>query len=280
MNGKHLFKKIGGFLFILLLLAGLLYASAETQVEPMVVDKAEVYAHRGANDRFNESTLTAYKIAAQDEVDALELDLRMTKDGELVVMHDNTIDRTTNGSGEVSEYTFEELMKFETVEVFQHEEKREAILALEEMFQVFGKSEHYYIETRLVNGKAIMENKLVELLKEYELLDQQYVSFQSFSEQSLQKLQALAPSIQLTLLFKKGEFDLQKAKEVPYPAIGIESTDVNLKAVNELHQQGKEVHVYFTDLATQKQEQKRVKQYQVDGYFTDFIGYTKQLLEE
>ncbi|WP_158589662.1 MULTISPECIES: glycerophosphodiester phosphodiesterase family protein [Clostridia] len=268
-------------MLVFLLLAGLsIYASAEINIEPKVVDKAEIYAHRGANDRFNESTVTAYEIAARDEVDALELDLRMTEDGELVVMHDASIDRTTNGSGQVSDYTLEELMEFETIEVFQEDEKREAIPALEEVFQTFGKNEHYYIETRLVHGKTEMEKPLIELLKAYGLLNERYVSFQSFSEESLEKLQDLVPSIPLTLLFKKGEFNLHKAKTVAYPAIGIEANDVSLQVVNELHQQGKEVHVYFTDLKTQKQEQKRVQQYDVDGYFTDFIGYTKKLLEE
>ncbi|WP_121640030.1 glycerophosphodiester phosphodiesterase family protein [Virgibacillus sp. Bac330] len=268
-------------MFILLLLTSLsLYAHAEIQITPMVTEKAEIYAHRGANDRFNESTVTAYEIAARDGVDALELDLRMTEDGELVVMHDDTIDRTTNGSGKVSAYTFAELREFETVEVFQQEEKRETIPTLEEVLQVFEKKEHYYIETRLVHGKAKMETKLIELLKEYDLLDRQHVSFQSFSESSLEQLQLLAPSIPLTLLFKKGAFNLEKAKEVPYSAIGVESTDVSLQVVNELHKQGKEVHVYFTDLATQKQEQKRVKSFNVDGYFTDFINYTQQLLDD
>ncbi|WP_170875283.1 glycerophosphodiester phosphodiesterase [Virgibacillus pantothenticus] len=268
-------------MLVFLLLAGLsLYASAEINIEPKVVDKAEIYAHRGANDRFNESTVTAYEIAARDEVDALELDLRMTEDDELVVMHDVSIDRTTNGSGQVSDYTFEELMEFETIEVFQQEEKREAIPALKEVFQTFGKNEHYYIETRLVNGKTEMEKPLIELLKAYGLLDERYVSFQSFSEESLEKLQDLVPSIPLTLLFKRGEFNLQKAKIGAYPAIGIEANDVSLQVVNELHQQGKEVHVYFKDVVTQKQEQKRVQQYDVDGYFTDFIGYTKKILEE
>jgi len=79
----------------------------------------------------------------------------------------------------------------------------------------------------------------------------------------------------LTLLYSKGEFDLKDALFSPYPFIGIESTDVKLDVVNELHHNGKEVHVYFTDKETQKNEQERIKAFNVDGYFTDYIEYTK-----
>ncbi|WP_157087739.1 PI-PLC domain-containing protein [Oceanobacillus damuensis] len=71
---------------------------------------------------------------------------------------------------------------------------------------------------------------------------------------------------------------LKQAKSVAYPIIGIEASDVTLKNVNELHRHGKEVHVFFTDRSKQKEEQERVAAYNVDGYFTDDIAFTKQLL--
>jgi len=247
-------------------------------VEPLVAESPKIIAHRGANDRFNESTISAYEIASRDGVDALEIDLRMTEDGELIAMHDKTIDRTTTGVGEPSDYALHEIKEFETVEVFQNETRKEEIPTLEEIIETFADTEHYYIETRLVNGKPMMEEALIALLHEYDLITKGLVTIQSFSQKSLEKIHELEPEIPLTLLFSKGKFNLQKAKSVDYPIIGMESTDVTLKIVNALHREGKEVHVFFNDLDTQRSEQERVKSFNVDGYFTDDIAFTKELL--
>lgn len=243
-----------------------------------IEDTPRVIAHRGANEWYNESTITAYKIAADSGVDSLEIDLRMTKDGGLIAMHDETIDRTTNGKGKVSDYTLEEIKSFQTLESDNSKVITEEIPTLKEIIETFHDSQRYYIETRLVNGKLAMEKKLIQLLEEYQLLDKNLVTIQSFSEESLLKIKELAPHTELALLFRKGSFSLKKANEVDFPIIGIESADVTQKIVNELHKQGKEVHVYFTNKQTQKEEQERVMEYQVDGYFTDYIHFTKEIL--
>lgn len=276
-------KKGIGYLLIIcmfFLVGTAILLEFEVNPEPAIVDTPKILAHRGANDRFNESTITAYKIAAEDGVDALEIDLRMTADGILVVMHDETIDRTTNGTGEVSTYSLEEIKNFQTVDVFSQQTTREEIPTLKEILMTFKDTEHYYIETRLVNGELLMEEPLIELLHELDLISQGFVTIQSFSEQSLKEIHELAPDVPLTLLFRKGKFNLQKAKSVDYPFIGIESSDVTMKNVNELHRQGKEVHVFFNDKEAQKEEQERVYMLNVDGYFTDDIQFTKELLKK
>ncbi|NRG29690.1 glycerophosphodiester phosphodiesterase [Bacillus circulans] len=255
--------------------------SVQTMVSPSVTEHEEtprVIAHRGANEWYNESTITAYQIAAQSGVDSLEMDLRMTKDGELVAMHDDTIDRTTNGKGKVSDYTLEELRAFQTIESDNRKEIKEKIPTLKEIIETFQDTQKYYIETRLVDGKLAMEEKLINLLKEYGLLDKNLVTIQSFSEESLLKIKEMAPDTELALLFRKGSFSLEKASTVDFPIIGIESTDITKEVVDELHKKEKEVHVYFTNKKTQKVEQERVHEFGVDGYFTDFIHFTKEIL--
>lgn len=250
-----------------------------TEADPGVVSSPKIFAHRGAIDRFNESTITSYKIASEDNIDALELDLRMTKDHELVVMHDETIDRTTNGTGKVSELTLKEVKAHDTLGEYNETITKERVPTLEEVFQTFGSSQKYYIETRLVEGRTIMEEFLVDLLEEYNLLDKRKVAIQSFSEDSLAKMRELAPELRFTLLFKRGEFDLEKALDTEFPVIGLESTDATVKAVNALHDQGKEVHVFFNNLETMESQQKKMKKLNIDGYFTDDISFTKQLLQ-
>ncbi|MBU5595102.1 glycerophosphodiester phosphodiesterase [Amphibacillus sp. MSJ-3] len=274
-------KGINLLLVSSMLLAGsYIVGKSEIEPEPAIVDSPKVIAHRGANDRFNESTITAYKIAAKDDVDALEIDLRMTADGVLIAMHDETIDRTTNGRGSVSDYSLEEIKEFQTVGTFDQKRIIEEIPTLREIIETFKNTEHYYIETRLVNGELLMEEPLIEGLLEYDLISQNLVTIQSFSEESLTKIQALAPEVPLTLLFGKGKFDLKKAKTSDYPIIGIEASDITLRIVNELHRQGKEIHVFFNDRSTEREEQRRVYDLNVDGYFTNDIRFTQDLLKQ
>lgn len=249
-------------------------ASMNTSME----EEPRIIAHRGANEWFNESTIPAYEIAAETGVESLEIDLRMTKDGHLVAMHDATIDRTTTGKGEVSDYTLKELKSFSTIEKRRGQIQTEDIPTLQEILETFQDTQKYYLETRLVEGKLAMEEKLIALLEEYKLIDKDLITIQSFSESSLEKIKELSPNVELALLFKRGSFSLRKARAVDYPIIGIESTDVTRKIVDKIHQQGKEVHVFFVDKKTQKKEQVRVRRYGVDGYFTDYIHYTKDIL--
>lgn len=281
MSERHLFKKIA-IPSLLLLVVGLiiwLNPGELGRATPMI-DSPKIIAHRGANDQYNESTIPAYRIAAEYDVDALEVDLRMTVDGELIAMHDVSIDRTTTGTGDVSDYKLKEIKDFQTVDVFNNQTIVEEIPTLDEIIAAFTDTEHYYIETRLVDGKPVMEEPLIETLNGNELISKELVTIQSFSQVSLEKIHKLAPEIPLTLLFGKGKFNLNEAASVDYPVIGIETTDVTRRNVKELHEQGKEVHVFFTDLDTQKKEQERVKSFGVDGYFTDDISFTKELLEK
>ncbi|MBP3040897.1 glycerophosphodiester phosphodiesterase [Bacillaceae bacterium Marseille-Q3522] len=281
MNINHLLKKVIVPVFIIAVFASIyLYVSRETEAEPAIVDSAKIFAHRGANDRFNESTIPAYKIAAKDGVDALEIDLRMTKDGKLVAMHDESIDRTTNGTGNVSDYNLEELRNFHTVGKYGGRTYSEAVATLAEIFATFTDKEHYYIETRSVNGEWIMEEPLIQLLHEYDLIEKNLVTIQSFSQESLEKVHRLAPDVPLTLLFRKGDFSLREAISSDFPMIGMETSDATMKTVNELHRRGKQVHVFFTNKETEKQEQERVKALNVDGYFTDYILFTKELVSK
>ena len=72
----------------------------------------EIFAHRGASGYAPENTLEAFRLAMEQGADGIELDVHLTKDGEVVVIHDETLDRTSNGQGKVRDYTLEELKKF------------------------------------------------------------------------------------------------------------------------------------------------------------------------
>ena len=72
-----------------------------------------IQAHRGASADAPENTMEAFRLAVDIAADGIELDVHLTKDGEVVVIHDDTIDRTSNGTGKVSDMTLEELRRFD-----------------------------------------------------------------------------------------------------------------------------------------------------------------------
>ena len=76
-------------------------------------DNIWVAAHRGWCSKYPENTIEAIRAAVELGVDQIETDIRVTKDGELVLMHDATVDRTTNGTGKVIDYTLEELRQLD-----------------------------------------------------------------------------------------------------------------------------------------------------------------------
>lgn len=237
-------------------------------------DEALVIAHRGAVDQFNENTIEAYGQSIKDGANWVEIDIRMTSDGVLVPMHDVDIDRTTTGTGRIDDMTWNQLSKFKTVK----NKHKAPIPNLEEVFRKFGQKMHYYIETKLVDGELLVENKLVSLLKKYDLLDNERIIVVSFERESLEKLKEIEPSIPLVLLYKNGEFSLKDAVENDFEMIGLESQVVTKEVVKSLHEAGKKVHVFFNIPILEKLEQHRVQQLLVDGYITNDVRYTKKLL--
>ena len=113
--------------------------------------QTQVWAHRGASYYTPENTLAAFEKAIKMGADGIELDVQMTKDGELVVVHDETINRTSNGKGYVKDYTLEQLKKYD----FSNKHityKGEKIPTLQEVYELI-KPTSLTINVELKNGR-------------------------------------------------------------------------------------------------------------------------------
>jgi glycerophosphoryl diester phosphodiesterase len=243
-----------------------------------------IIAHRGASDRAPEETMSAFKLAVQDKADYLEMDLRQTKDGKLVLMHDPSLNRTTNGKGEVSEYSLMQIKKLDAGRWFSSEFKNQRVLSLEELINQYGSKTNYFIEARRVNNKLTMEKPILTLLNKKGLIKNKKVIVESYSMMSLQKIHKLnksVPLVQLTLFKEKKEFTDKKIKEWKKYAVGVgvESSLVDKKLIKKLHQNNLKVYVFFFDPKKEKPEQKKVINDGADGVFTNQIIYTKSLLK-
>jgi len=231
-------------------------------------------AHRGASLHAPEHTIEAYDLARENKADYIEIDLQMTKDNELIAMHDEKVDRTTNGTGKISELTLNHIKKLDAGKWFDRELNGLSVATLEEIIQKFGTDVNYYIETKYPKNNFKMEKLLIKTLREYELLEnasQGNVVIQSFSEESLRKIKELDDKIPLIQLQGYDEIATISKNELEHinnyaVGIGVNSESITKEFVEKVSNQGILVHAYtVNDLS----EMNRLKELGVNGIFTD-----------
>lgn len=115
------------------------------------------YAHRGASGYFPENTMLAFEKAVSLGATGIETDIHMTKDGVLVLIHDERVDRTTNGTGFVKDYTYKELLKLDAGSYFSKEFEGLKVPTLEELFQ-FASHNELKLDLELKNNIVQYEN--------------------------------------------------------------------------------------------------------------------------
>ncbi|MDL5612134.1 glycerophosphodiester phosphodiesterase [Bacillus halotolerans] len=246
--------------------------SVKTENPPISNYNPLIIAHRGASGLEPEHTLLSYKRAIKDKTDFIEIDLRQTKDGKLVAIHDKDVKRTTNGKGKVQELTLSQLKKFNAG-------KGQKILTIEEIIKEFGLSTNYYIETREDNnGNLVMEQELVDILNKYNLIVKHKVVLQSFSEKSLKKLHSINKDIPLVRLIGDEEVKsltrdtLKDIKKYAY-AVGPNAKLVDESVVKRVHDANLKIHVFF-DAENERKLTKKMLGLKVDGLFTNDPAYT------
>lgn len=242
-----------------------------------------IVAHRGASGHAPEHTIASYKLGEKVNGSYIEIDLQMTKDGHLVAMHDETVDRTTNGTGFVKDMTLNEIKKLDAGSWFNDMYPKYAdeafkeleVPTLEEIFQTFGKESNYYIETKSPIIYRNMEEKLLELLDIYQLTshidDSNHVFIQSFSSESLEKIHELNPNIPLVQLLaytdKAYISDKQLAAIKKY-AIGIAPNfqSIDQAYVEKARKSGLDIHPYTIN---DEEDMESALLWGVNGVFTN-----------
>jgi len=160
-------------------------------------------AHRGASGTFPENTLSAFRAAIDARADMCELDVQLTRDGSVVVIHDETVDRTTDGNGEVAEMTLEELKRLDAGAKFKGGAlKGERIPTLDEVFAVTSGKCGLNIELK-AGG---LEHQVAQIMQSRNALNDSIVS--SFDWDYLKKIQQLNFNIRIALLADDKPVDL------------------------------------------------------------------------
>ncbi|MGI8648892.1 MAG: glycerophosphodiester phosphodiesterase [Rubrobacter sp.] len=256
--------------------------------------------HRGASGYAPEHTIPAYDLALDMGADYIEQDLQLTKDGVLVVLHDETLDRTARGpaencSGLVIEKTLAQLKTCDVGSWFNETYPEYAkdsyvglkIPTLEEVFRKYRKSVNYYIETKSPEAAPGMEEELLRLMDKYRLTkpseNRWQVLIQSFSPASLQKISAMNSDLPLIQLYSdagntsqtvEAQLDVAATYAV---GVGPSKNDVDSLLTEAAHDRCLDVHPYTVN---DSKEMKTLLAAGVDGMFTNFPDRLERILGE
>ncbi len=172
-----------------------------------------IWTHRGCSQLYPENTLLAFeKAAAVQNLTGIELDIQITKDGELVVIHDERVDRTTEGIGFVRDYTLSQLKK---LHIYADSHPSQMIPTMNEVFDMLEQKlkTGFRLNIELKNGIFPydgMEEKIVELVHKRGL--QEAVVYSTFYAKSLEKLRKADKNAELGILDSRVSDCLYKAK--------------------------------------------------------------------
>ena len=236
----------------LLILSTLLFMKTSfSQNENQAVHrtKTAVVAHRGGSLLAPENTMAAFRNAIAIGVDRIELDVHQTKDKVTVVMHDKSIDRTTNGKGLVSSMLYADLMKVDAGIKFSEKFTDEKIPTLDEVLSLIHGQCSVMIEIKTPdNASGDIEADVVKLVQKHDAYS--WCVVQSFNFESVKKVHELDAKISMALLFVKTIYaKLKTDKE----AIGFIS-EINIfhifaskKVIDYIHALHKKVYVWTVD---------------------------------
>jgi glycerophosphoryl diester phosphodiesterase len=228
-----------------------------------------IFAHRGASAHAPENTLAAFELALEQGADGIELDVKLSADGQVVVIHDATVDRTTGASGRVKDLTWSELRSLDAGTFFAAGFKGERIPALQEVFESVGK--RTFINVELTNYNSPRDH-LVEsvcmLVKKFAM--QKRILFSSFLPGNLARARSYLPDVPTGLLALNGWLGAW-ARSFGFAFGRHEALHPNLKDTTQnliytVHRLKKRVHVWTVNEA---EDMRRLFKWGADAIFTD-----------
>ena len=216
--------------------------------------------HRGALGLAPENTLASFQKGLDLNVDMIELDVHICRSGELVVIHDETLDRTTNGVGSVADKTLAELKQLDAGDGQQ-------IPTLKEVFDLIDKQVPIHVELKGLGTAKPAYDLIQEYIKNKAWIEEHFF-ISSFTDQELEDFYKLNQTIRLGILNIHPPADyLGFAKKINAYSIHFDLKNLTKEMVEQVHQAGYKVNVYTVNEPVDIQ---RMKDWGVDGIFTNY----------
>ena len=237
----------------------------------------KIFAHRGYCGLYPENTMIAFNKAHEAKSDGIELDVQLTKDGEVVIIHDEKVDRTTDKTGLVCQYTYAELHTLNAAVHFPLITPFAPIPTFKEYCQ-WVKTTDLITNIELKTGIIYypeLEQKVIEILKEHKLFDKVIIS--SFNPLSLVITQRINPNLPLALLVE--EHGLVNAgylcKQFGFSYYHPNSKEMTKEGVEECNKHGIEVNIWT---ANTKEELTHCSSIGAVGIFTNYPKEMREII--
>ncbi|WP_020401917.1 glycerophosphodiester phosphodiesterase [Gracilimonas tropica] len=245
-------------------------------------DGFTVIAHRGASAYYPENTMSAFKAALEMGAEMIEADVSLSKDGVPVVIHDEELRRTTNGSGLVSDHTVEELKRLDAGAWFGQAHAGEQIPTLEELLTLATGKIALNIEIKPeAVGKTPfggIEEKVVSLVEQYGMRD--YVLYSSFAYKAIKHFHEINVDIPVALLYDKkqssGRRLTQLVADYDADAFNCSYWQYSKKWAEEAKEAQIPIFVYTVN---DERKMRKVIQRGASGIFTDKPDVLKHLVD-
>lgn len=235
-----------------------------------------IYAHRGASGLFPENTMESFYAAVRRRADGIELDVQLSRDDKLVVIHDHTLDRTTTGSGPVRRHTLQELRRLRADRGSSSRYSRARIPTLREVFHAFSETSlRFILELKnFLSDQPHLEERVIEQIRRYHLTERTIIS--SFNFDSLLRIKELDPA-QTTGLLYVGPLARPWEVAARYQADQLHAPMDQLSAdlVNQSH--NRDLTIYGWTVNSSQDIHTALK-LGVDGLITNYPGRARKIL--
>ena len=228
-----------------------------------------IFAHRGASAYAPENTLASFSLALKYGAPAIELDVKLTADQQVIVIHDQTVNRTTDGQGDVRNLSLRQVKELDAGIKKGEQFRGEPIPTLAEVFETVGKSLFINVElTNYATGSDSLVDEVVKLVRHYQL--EERVMFSSFNPLNLRRARKLLPQTPVGMLAMEGGAGLLArgfvgrwaSPKIIHPYLN----DVDQGFMTHQKNLRRRVHVWTVNAP---EDMRKVFELGVDGIFTD-----------
>lgn len=228
----------------------------------------EIYAHRGASAYAPENTMAAFELAGKMGADGMELDVQFTRDGKLIVLHDDRLDRTTGCKGLAMDHDFDEIRSLDAGSHFSKDFAGEKIPLLEEVLEYLMKTDmmlNIEIKTYPPRYTKRLAEETLAAIRKYKAEERIWIS--SFDHRSLNDFNNLGSGIPMGILYSESMYHpVDYLKAFGASAIHPWYVALDRETVDFCHANGVETHVWTVN---EPEDYRRMLEWGVDIVITN-----------
>ncbi len=231
------------------------------------------YAHRGASAYAPENTMSAFRLGIEQGANGIELDLQRTKDGKIVIFHDNYIDQKSSGTGQIQDYTYDELLTLDFGSWFNETYKGEKIVLFEDFVETFfDKNLTFAIELKAEN----IEKDVLKIIEKYASHDRIYIT--SFMYEAIENVRKINSKIKISWLITEeiNENNIEKLLKINGNQICPKADFVTKEQIKLAKEKGLEVRLWGVKTP---EIMEKVYTLDIDGMTVNFPDLLKVLID-